>query len=101
MAARISEEGEGLVVQIETWIADPAIETDDRHDRRIRRDEVLAEILKRMTLCFAPRAAPAEPASFAVGERLASDDPCAVRPSQRPAVEADRLVKSAANAIRT
>ena len=85
-----------MVVEIETRIGDPAIETHDRHDRRIRVDEVLAEIIKRMALCLAPGATPAEPAGFAIGESLAGDDSCPVRPRQWPTIKADRLVEAAA-----
>jgi len=101
VAARISEEGEGLVVEIETRIAHNPIKTDYGHDRRIRGDEVLAKIIQRMALGLAPGATPAEPSGFTVRECLPGDHPCAVRPSQRLAVQRDCLVKAAANAIRT
>ena len=100
MAARIGEQGEGLVVEVETRIADLAVQIDHGYDRRVCGDEMLAEIVERMALRLAPGAAPAEPAGFAIGECLAGDDSRAVRPRQWPAIKADRLVEAAANVVR-
>lgn len=80
VAARIGEQGESLIVEIETCVADLAVNTNDGRDGRIRGDEMLAEIVERVPRCFAPGAVPADPASFAIGERLAGDDARAVGP---------------------
>src|SRR6516225_6875061 len=101
LAAGIGEQGEGLVVEVETRIADLAIEVDHGHDRRVCADEMFAEIVERVALRLAPGTLPAEPAGFAIGERLARDDSRAVRPRQWPAIKADRLVEAAPNAVRT
>src|SRR5262245_13629964 len=101
MAARKCEQGEGLIIEVEARIGDFAVELDDGYDRCVGGDEVLAEIIERMALRLTPGAMPAEPAGFAIGERLPGNDPCPVRPLQRLAVQGDCLVKTAANAIRT
>src|SRR5262249_7895012 len=100
VAAGIGEQGEGLVVEVETRIADHAVQIDHRHDRRVRGDEMFAEIVERVARARGTGTWPAEPAGFAIGECLAGDDSRAVRPRQWPAVKADRLVEAAANAVR-
>jgi hypothetical protein len=100
VAACISKQGEGLVVQVEARIADAAVQIDHRHDRRVRGGEMLVEIVERVALRLAPGAVPAEPTSFAIRERLAGDSSRAVRSRQCPAVEADRLVEATFNVVR-
>ena len=100
MAARKSEQGEGLIVEIERRVADFAIEINHGDDRCVSSDEVVAEVIERVALSLAPRAMPAEPAGFAIGKCLSGDDACAMRQWRRPAVETDCLVKPAPNAIR-
>ena len=99
VAAGIGEQGEGLVVEVETRIADLAVQIDHRHDRRVRGDEMFAQIVECVALRLAPGTVPAESAGFAIGECLAGDDPRPVRPWQRLAVKADRLVDAAVNPI--
>src|SRR5262249_3977169 len=70
VAARIGEQGEGLVVEVETRIAHLTVQIDHGHDRRVRGDEMLAEIVERVALRLAPGTVPAEAAGFAIGERL-------------------------------
>src|SRR5262245_17057936 len=100
VAARISEEGEGLVVEVETRIADLAVQIDHGHDRGVCGDEMLADIVKRVALRLTPGTVPAEAAGFAIGERLAGDDSRAVRPCQWPAIKVDRLVETSPNTVR-
>src|SRR5262249_5705567 len=95
-----SEQGEGLIIQVEARIADFAVKIHDRYDRCVGGNEVLAEIIERMALGLAPGAKPAEPAGFAIGKCLSGNDPRAVRPWQRLALEADCLVKAALNTVR-
>ena len=99
VAARIGEQGKGLVVEVETRIADLAVQIDHGHDRRVCGDEILAEIVERMPLRLAPGTVPAEPAGFAIGERLAGDHSRAVGPGQWPAIKADRFVEAAPNTV--
>src|SRR5262249_57464217 len=100
LPAGISEQGKGLVVEVEARVADLAVEVDHGYDRRVCGDEILAEIVERMALRLAPGTVPAEPAGFAIGERLAGDHSRAVRPGQWPAIKADRLVEAAPNTVR-
>src|ERR1700730_3178922 len=100
VAAGIGEQGEGLVVEVETRIADRAVQIDHRRDRRVRGDEMFAEIVERVALRPAPGSVPAESAGFAIGECLAGDDSRAVWPRQWPAIKADRLVEAAPNMVR-
>src|SRR5262249_38050753 len=100
VAAGIGEQGDGLVVEFETGMADVSVEIVHGYDRRVRGDEMFAEIVERVALRLAPGTVPAESAGFAIGERLAGDDSRAVRPRQCPAIKADRLVEAAANAVR-
>ena len=60
---------------------------------------MLGEIVERVPHRLAPGAVPAEPARLAIGEGLAGDHSCPMRQRQRPAVELDRFVEPAANAI--
>ena len=101
MAARKGEQREGLIVEIEARVRDLAVKAHHRYDRGVRSDEVLAKIFKRVVLCLTPGTRPAEPAGFAIGECLASDHPRTMRLRQGAAVEANGLVKSAPDAIRT
>src|SRR5262249_61698046 len=100
MTARKREQGEGLIVEIERWVADSAIKVNDGNDRRVGGDEVLAEIIERVALGLPPVAMPAKPAGFAIGERLAGDHPGAMRQRQRWSVKRGRFAKPAPNVIR-
>src|SRR5262249_52174243 len=100
LPARVSEQGKGLVVEVKARIADLAVELDHGHDRGVCGDEILAEIVERVPLRLAPGTVPAEPAGFAIGERLAGDHSRAVRPRQWPAIKADRLVEAAPDTVR-
>ncbi len=66
MPARVSQQGERLVVKIEAWVLDSVVETHDRDDGAIRSDEMFAEIFECMRRRCAPRPAPTETTGFAV-----------------------------------
>jgi hypothetical protein len=100
VAARKGEQGKGLIVEIEARIADLALEVDHGRHRRIGADEMLVEVVECVLHGLAPRAVPAEPAGLAIGEGLARDDTRPVRPRQRRAVEPNRFVETAPDAIR-
>ncbi len=101
VAARIGEQGEGLIVEIEGRVADFAVQIDHRYHRGVCRDEVPAEKIERVLHCFAPRAVPAEPPGLTIGECLTGDNSRPVRQRQRSAVKVDRLVEPAPGVIRS
>jgi hypothetical protein len=101
LPAGIGQQRKGLIVEIEGRIADPPVELHHRHHRRIRRDEAVAEIGERVQRRLAPGPVPSEAACLAIGKRLAGDAARPVRPRQRSAVERDRLVEAAADAVGT
>src|SRR5215475_34539 len=101
MAARKGEQSKGLIVQVETRVADLPIAVHDRCHRGVGRDEIFAERIKRMLRGLEPWPVPAKPACLAVGKRHPRNRSRTVRSRQRCAVEVDRFMESAMHAVRT
>jgi hypothetical protein len=99
MAARESKQREGLIVEIEPRVEHFAIEIDDRRNGAVGADEISGEEIERMPRGVAPRPVPAKPAGLAIGEGLPRDAARTMRPRQRLAVEIDRLVEPAIDAV--
>ena len=89
--------GEGLIVEIEPRVAHlPSRSTTDSTVPSARRNraENPARVARRRA-----RPVPAKPSGFAIGEGLPRDAARAMRPRQRLAVEINRLVEPAIDAI--
>ena len=89
-------ERKGLVVEIEGRIGNLAVEIDARSHGRLRGHEMRAQEIERVPLRLAPGTGPAEPPGLAIAEGLPRDATRAPRPLDRPAVEIDRVVETAA-----
>src|SRR6516164_5859103 len=101
MAARKGEQSKGLIVQVETRVADLPVAVDDGCHCGVSGDEIFAEIIKRMPSRLEPWPVPAKPACLAVGKRHPRNRSRTVRSRQRCAVEVDRFMESAMHAVRT
>jgi hypothetical protein len=101
MRARICEQGEGLIIEIEANITTCPVEIDNGNNAGIHDDEMLLKIVQRMPGRLAPRTAPTEPSRFAIRKGLPRDRSGAVRPGQRLAIEVDGFMEAAAVPIRT
>jgi len=99
VTACIGEQRKGLVVEVECRIADPTVELDHRDDDRIFGNEVVAEITECVECCLAPRTVPPEPPGLAIRKDLPCNAARPMRPRQRFAVQLDRLMEAAADAV--
>jgi hypothetical protein len=97
--ARISQEREGLIVEVEIRLDGRAVKIDDGYDSAVGGDEMSPNVFKGVARRFAPGAIPAEPAGLAISERLAGEDTRSMRLRQWSAIEVDRLVEATARAV--
>ena len=99
MSARVSQQGERLVVKIEARVLDTAVETHHRDNGAIGGDKMLAEIVERVLRRCTPWAVPAETTGLAVRESLTRKRSRSVRLRYGIAIEVDRLVEASADMI--
>ena len=99
VSARIGEQRESLVVEVEIRLDGRAVKIDDGYDSAVGGDEMSSNVFKGVARRFAPGAIPAEPAGLAISERLAGEDTRSMRLRQWSAIEVDRLVEAAPTVV--